>query len=117
MMQNDNYGSKRNLVALSCITFIILIIFSSTTMAATATNNNSTLDQVKALKDKGEALYASGKYNESITYFDKALAINSNDIGLLTGKGLALLFAGKKNDSITHFDKVLSINPKDISAL
>src|SRR2546425_1457602 len=116
MVQNGNYCNKRKILILSFITFVFVGIVSSTTMAATATSN-STLDQVKTLKDKAQALYASGKYNESITYYDKALVINPNDVGVLTGKGFDLLFAGKKNDSITHFDKVLTINPKDLSAL
>jgi tetratricopeptide (TPR) repeat protein len=122
-MQNRIYGYDRTkLVILSCVTIMFVIIFSSTTMAAipvTAQNNtnNAKFDQTKPLNDKGTALVGSGKYNESITYFDKALAINPNDVGALTGKGLALLLAGKYNDSITHFDKALSINPNDVMAL
>jgi len=35
--------------------------------------------EIGPLKDKGIALLNSGKYNESIVYFDKALTINPKD--------------------------------------
>jgi tetratricopeptide (TPR) repeat protein len=66
---------------------------------------------------KGVALLNSGKYNESIPYFDKALAINPKDFYALYNKGAALLNLQKYNESIPYFDKALAINPKDFYAL
>ena len=73
--------------------------------------------EIGPLKDKGTALLNSGKYNESIAYFDKALSINPKDVTVLTNKGIALLSLGKSNESIAYFDKALSINPNDVMAL
>ena len=67
------------------------------------------------MKDKGAALLNSGKYNESIAYFDKALTINPNDVTVLANKGIALLGLGKSNESIAYFDKALTINPNDVN--
>jgi len=55
-------------------------------------------------------LYEDGKYEEAITYFDKALAIDPNDIGSLLQKGIALSALGKHEEAITYFDKGLAIN-------
>jgi tetratricopeptide (TPR) repeat protein len=40
------------------------------------TNNNQS---ISILNNKGLDLMSSASYNEAITYFDKALSINSND--------------------------------------
>jgi tetratricopeptide (TPR) repeat protein len=98
-----------------------ILTSSSTTMVATPStaqnNTNNTLDQIKTLDRTGVVLFGSGKYNESITYFDKALAINPKDVYALTSKGTALVYSGKQNESITYFDKALAINPNDVYAL
>src|SRR5215469_1943952 len=65
----------------------------------------------------GIALLNSGKYNQSLAYFDKALAINPKDFFALYNKGSALLNLGKYNQSLAYFDKALAINPKDFFAL
>ena len=62
------------------------------------------------LKEKGNALLNSGKYNQSIAYFDKALTINPNDVMALNSKGLALYRLGEYNGSISYFNKALAIN-------
>jgi tetratricopeptide (TPR) repeat protein len=56
-------------------------------------------------------------YNESIVFFDKALAINPNNTAALNNKGLALAKLGMYNESIVFFDKALAINPNYIRAL
>jgi tetratricopeptide (TPR) repeat protein len=43
-----------------------------------------------ALNNKGLALHDLGKYNESIGYYDKVLAIDPNYVKVLFNKGLAL---------------------------
>ena len=66
--------------------------------------------EIGPFKDKGTALLNSGKYNESIAYFDKALTINPNDVMALNSKGLALYRLGEYNGSISYFNKALAIN-------
>jgi tetratricopeptide (TPR) repeat protein len=60
---------------------------------------NTKVTEIGPLKDKGTALLNLGKSNESIAYFDKALAINPNNVNTLTQKGLALIFLNKPNHS------------------
>jgi tetratricopeptide (TPR) repeat protein len=45
---------------------------------------------ISALNNNGSSLARLGKYNESIVFFDKALAINPNYIRALNNKNLAL---------------------------
>jgi len=130
-MQNDIYAyDRRKLAVILCVIGIFTVIFLSTTIVATAIvfppllpqNTQQAPDQVKTLEFKGAALLYNtkgrlGTYNESITYFDKALAINPNDVYALTSKGLAVGGLGKNNESITYFDKALAINPNDVYAL
>lgn len=61
--------------------------------------------------DKGNELFDEGKYDQAITYYDKALAIDSNDIEALNDKGAALANLGKHEEALTYYDKVLAIDP------
>ena len=45
-----------------------------------------------------------GKYAEAMTFFDKSLAIESNDTKALDGKGLVLLNLGKNNEALGYFE-------------
>ena len=72
---------------------------------------------ILTLNKKGLALLNLGKYNESIAYFDKALAINPKNFETLVNKGGALFNLGKYNESIAYFDKALAINPKNVVSL
>jgi heparosan-N-sulfate-glucuronate 5-epimerase len=72
---------------------------------------------ISALNNNGSSLAKLGKYNQSIVFFDKALAINPNNTAALNNKGLALAKLGKYNQSIVFFDKALAINPNYIRAL
>jgi len=47
-------------------------------------------NDVKALYNKGNALYDLEKYEEAIVYYDKALEIEPNHVDALNNKGLAL---------------------------
>src|SRR5438270_205399 len=123
-MQSLTYRYDRGMLVIFAGLFFMCVGFSSMAPVATAepqfpqsNTNNATLHQVKTFVSKGLSLLYSGKYNESITFFDKALGINPNDVSALSSKGAALLYSGKYNESITFFDKALGINPNDVSAL
>src|SRR5215211_7273463 len=79
-------------------------------------NATTTLTDPNALINQGADLFTSGRFNESIQYFDKALAINPNDEVALDSKGAALYMLGRFNESIQYFDKALAINPNDAYA-
>jgi tetratricopeptide (TPR) repeat protein len=55
---------------------------------------------IGALMDKGVALQNSGKNEEAIGYYDKALAIDPNHVLELANKGSALGDLEKYNESI-----------------
>jgi tetratricopeptide (TPR) repeat protein len=54
---------------------------------STPTRNTTILNQITLLNNKGMSLYNLGKFNESITYFDKALAIDPKNVAALDNKG------------------------------
>jgi tetratricopeptide (TPR) repeat protein len=81
-------------------------------LSALTNQNNKTITSAPLI-EIGNALYRLGKYNEAITYYDKALAINPNDVNALDYKGAALTKLGKYQDATTFLDKSLAINPKD----
>jgi tetratricopeptide (TPR) repeat protein len=79
-----------------------------------ATSSDTTLDEVIFINNKGMSLNSLGKFNESITYFDKALAIDPKNIDALTGKGDVLSNLGNNTESVAYYDKALAIDPKNI---
>jgi tetratricopeptide (TPR) repeat protein len=78
--------------------------------------NNNQSSSILILNKKGLDLMNSASYNQAITYFDKALAINPNDTDALNNKGLALAQLGKYNEAISYYDKALEIKPNYATA-
>jgi Flp pilus assembly protein TadD len=58
-----------------------------------------------ALASKGRSLRKSGKYQEAIEHFDKALEVYPKNKGVLNNKGLALDSLGKYEDAKGCYDK------------
>ena len=79
---------------LGIVLYSLIIMMSavgiSTIPISAATTSNTTLDEVTFLNDKGISLNSLGKFNESITYFDKALAIDPKNVDALTVKKQSL---------------------------
>ena len=97
---------------------MLAVIGQSPIQLATATTtatptSNTTLDEVAFLNNKGMSLNSLGKFNESITYFDKALSMDPKNIIALTQKANAFGGLGKYPEAITYYDKVLAIDPKN----
>ena len=96
---------------------------SNETLSTHTTHSNKTLAQQdrQLLENQffksGNALFDQGNYTAAITFYDKALTLNSTDIGVLYNKALALDNLGRSNEAITYYDKVLAINPNDIDSL
>jgi tetratricopeptide (TPR) repeat protein len=104
----------------SLLSHSLSIVMAQTTTNATGSNNNATkslLSQVAKLNKQGNDFISSGKYNESIANFDKALSLDPNYVFALLGKGYSLFKLGNYNGSIVYLDKVLSINPKNVNAM
>jgi tetratricopeptide (TPR) repeat protein len=70
-----------------------------------------------ALSNKGGALDGLGRHKEAIEWFDKALAIDPDNVKVLGNKGGALDTLGRHEEAIEWFDKALAIDPNDVIAL
>ena len=116
------------LITYTLLSAILVIYFLSSALipvlgAATDTTilaqneTKSPLSATTHLNSEGFALLKSGKYNESLAYFDKALALNPNSFNAMFGKARAILYLGKYNESLAYFDKALAINPNSFNAL
>ena len=55
--------------------------------------------------------------NSEINWYDKALAVNQNNVPALVQKGTELVAQGKGEQSIMWLDKALSIDPTNLMAL
>ena len=120
-----NHKDLLQRIQLSLFVFVLgaILYYSMTMLAAvgqsplqlaTATiTSNTTLDEVTFLNNKGLSLNSIGKFNESITYFDKVLAIDPNNTIALTQKANAFGGLGKYPEAITYYDKVPSYRSKE----
>jgi tetratricopeptide (TPR) repeat protein len=129
----DNNSNVLKIVTLVCTVLLFAVIIhcyspATSVMGAipntsSATAQPSNTGAPKPSNDfltsyhKGVALLNTGKYNESIPYFDKALAIDPKNFYALYDKGEALLNTGKYNESIAYFDKALTVVPTNTLAL
>ena len=117
LMLNKRMGMIATIVASAMILIILegfIYLRSLPIMPPNQANSHSSpkLSEELKLTNQGNALLSMGKYNESISYFDKALNINPKSFDTLYKKGVALLNLKEYNQSISYFDKALSINPK-----
>ena len=64
----------------------------------------------EALNGKGLALDSLGKYEEAITWYDKALGIDPNYMYSLYNKGLALSTLKKYQEAIKWYDKAWQLS-------
>ena len=55
--------------------------------------------------------------NSKIDWYDKALAVNQNNVPALVEKGTELVAQGKGEQAITWLDKALRIDPANLMAL
>jgi tetratricopeptide (TPR) repeat protein len=65
---------------------------------------------------QGLDLGGSGRYDEAIQAFDKAIEINPQDAVVWFFKGAALSELGKYDEANQAFDKAIEINPQDAEA-
>ena len=89
------------LVVIFCSSPLTITLTSAQTIAAPQANTNN---ETMTLDNKGNALYNLGKNNESITYYDKALAINPNDTIALNNKGNALVRLSENHTRPVAYD-------------
>jgi tetratricopeptide (TPR) repeat protein len=77
---------------------------------------NSSID-VTTLVEKGNDLVKLGSYNGAIVFYNKALAIDPNNVEALYYKGNALVKLGDSIGAIVLYDKALAIDPTNKKVL
>jgi len=66
--------------------------------------------------DRGGALAKSGRDQEALQCFDKALAIDPKDAMVWALKGATLGTLDRHEEALQCFDKALAIDPRDVDA-
>jgi tetratricopeptide (TPR) repeat protein len=61
--------------------------------------------------NQGKSFYKSGKYQEAITAYEQAIAINSEQYKALNNKGVALGNLGRYEEAIILYNQALAIKP------
>jgi len=95
------------------LSFVLLVFFSSYLIGFAFAET----DDAQLLSDQGKVLLQQNKFQEAITYFDRVLEIDPNNIDVLNNKGTALAKIGKLDEAITYFDRVLEIDPNIVETL
>jgi tetratricopeptide (TPR) repeat protein len=105
----------------SCRSFFIAIILMGIVTAAVSSigpaYSQARIEDAAELFSEADLSFDQGNYTAAITFYDKVLAIDPNNITALVNKGTALGTLGQNDDAITWLDKALAIDPNDISAL
>jgi tetratricopeptide (TPR) repeat protein len=68
------------------------------------------------LVERGNSFYDLKMYEEAISWYDKALAVNPNDVNASYYKGTAFDELHRYEDALSWFDKTLDIYPKHVNA-
>src|SRR5688500_6608248 len=93
---------------------LFFIFFLSMIYLQSSYEQNDTVDE---LYNKGNELFNDGKYDEAITYYDKALEIDPNYVKALSNRGSALSTLERYEEAIMSYDKALEIEPTYVKAL
>jgi len=80
-------------------------------------DNSEYVDSISYYDGMGPALMRLCKYDSAITFFDRSLEENPENIGVLTNKGSALVRLGQYNEAITYYDLALKIQPDYLPAI
>ena len=67
----------------------------------------------ESLNDIGVSLFAEDKYEEALSYFEKAMKINNSEISLYYNKASCEENLGRYNEAIQDYNKGVEINPKN----
>ena len=93
--------------------FPLIILFSFSSILVFADSD----DDVTMFKKQGIVNIELGNYEEAISYFDKALQIDPDNMVYLKNKGAVLILQEKYYEASVIFEKVLTVIPDDPIAL
>ena len=80
-------------------------------------DNSEYVDSISYYDGMGPALVRLCKYDSAITFFDRSLEEDPENIGVLTNKGSALVRLGQYSEAITYYDLALKIEPDYLPAI
>jgi tetratricopeptide (TPR) repeat protein len=87
--------------------------FVSVEQPASQSMNTSS---VSRLVERGNSFYDLKMYEEAISWYDKALVVDPNDIDASYYKGTAYDELHRYEDALTWFEKTLKIDPRHVNA-
>ena len=83
----------------------------------TSTITNNKTKEIEKLLDIASEYYLSDEFNKAITYYDRALTIDGNNIDALKNRGNALYYLGQYHEAIEYYDKILALDGNHTKAL
>ena len=92
---------------------MLLLLASFSTSLAFA----DLVDDITLLLKKGHDSFAQQRYDKAISYFDKVLEIEPNNVDALFNKGRALGQLNRTAEGMSYIEKVLEIEPDNVDAL
>ena len=72
--------------------------------------------EVSKLVIKGNEVLENYKFEESLSCFDQALLLQSNNPDLWNKKGVVLRGLGRYDEALECFNKSLQLDPRDLDA-
>ena len=99
------------------IVFVTLLVLTQTLLVSNSfvrifdqTEHNAfgqTSGNVTSLTEKAVVLNSLGRFDEALSYLDKALSIDPNNVLALINKGISLDGLGRFEDEMKYYDKAL----------
>ena len=72
---------------------------------------------VTKLTENAVLLNSMGRFNDALSYLDRALSIDPTNVLALINKGISLDGLGRFDEELTYYDKALSIDPNNKNAI
>ena len=98
---------------MKCLLFSCIILFLFPLTLAFSEYS----EDVDFLLAEGNSFADLGKYEEAISYYDKVLEIDPNNLNVLGKKGDALVKLDNPEQIISYFEKIVVLGPSQINAL
>ena len=109
------------------VSYLTTVTMLLTVLLVVSVGSNYQIENVEAqstntssfseLFEKGNSLGSLGKYEEAISWFDKALKVDPKNVDALYNKGVALDNLGRYEEAISWYDKALEVHSNDVNAL
>jgi serine/threonine-protein kinase len=95
---------------------ILSIVISLLFSCASTQKKQSELRDAKFYNSRGIAYGQKGQYDQAISDFNMAIALNPNDNKAYNNRGFAYRLKGQFGQAISDFNRAIEINPLDAEA-